>query len=327
MPAYNHARFVRQAVESVWAQTLSPLELIVIDDGSRDETGAMAEAMAARSPVPMKVVRRENRGVSRTLNDALAMSSGEWIAFLASDDYYLPDFLRSCLEAARAANDPAVVVHANAHFITEDGVRVGVASELCPLAPLIGRDGLRKIAYGSERVIVPATLFLRSELLRQVGAFDETMAAEDYDLHLRLSRQASFEFVRRPVYCARVVRGSLGRRPWVWGQDTIRAWEKHRDALPEELPQILFRRRADLAAACFSQGGVGHGVRWAGEALRMQRGLQRLRSATVLAARAVVGLVRYASVRVLPDSAVERIRRWKHGISSRRRAVSQAQTP
>ena len=89
MPAYNSAAFIRRAIESVWAQTHLPLELIVVDDGSSDDTAAVAAAVDPRT----KVVRQPNGGPGAARNRGVKESSGDWIAFLDADDAWRPNKL------------------------------------------------------------------------------------------------------------------------------------------------------------------------------------------------------------------------------------------
>ena len=100
MPAYNHERFVEQAVRSVWEQTARDIELIVIDDGSTDSTAEILQALAAGSPIPMKVSVQANAGISTTLNRAAGQARGEWVSILASDDYYVTHFIERNLQFA-----------------------------------------------------------------------------------------------------------------------------------------------------------------------------------------------------------------------------------
>ena len=312
IPAYNHDRYVRDAIESVWQQTFRCLELIVIDDGSRDRTRIIAEELSARAPIRMTVVRRENRGLCATLNEALALSSGRWIAFLASDDYYLPQFIETNYRIAVASVDHAhLVLHSDAWMMDENGIRSGLVSEVSDTPPVRGTNALRQLAWNSQSVIVPATLFVSRDLLRACGGFDESMKAEDYDIHLRLSRSARFEYVGQPLYSSRVIQGSLGRKPWLWAEDIEQALRKHEDLLGQELQPILAKRRADVSLACFSHGAASLGLRWAHKSFKARSGAERWRHVPFFAVKAVLATLRYEAVRWLPGRLVTLVRRIK----------------
>ncbi|MDP2057570.1 MAG: glycosyltransferase, partial [Thiobacillus sp.] len=86
MPTYNHAEYVGQAIDSVFAQSRLPLELIVIDDGSIDNTAEVCRRALASAPIPVTFISRENRGAPATLNQAIKLANGEFIQPINSDD-------------------------------------------------------------------------------------------------------------------------------------------------------------------------------------------------------------------------------------------------
>ena len=92
IPTYNSGPYIDDALASIWKQTLLPDEIIVVDDRSSDGTPERVEALAKRSPVPLRVIRREtNSGFpGRPMNDGVAAANGELIAILDHDDVWLP---------------------------------------------------------------------------------------------------------------------------------------------------------------------------------------------------------------------------------------------
>ena len=109
IPAYNSGTQIADALSSIWNQTLLPDEIIVVDDCSTDGTPERVEALAARSPVPLKVIRREtNSGFpARPMNDGVAAASGELIAVLDHDDVWLPTKLQRESQALRSQPEAA----------------------------------------------------------------------------------------------------------------------------------------------------------------------------------------------------------------------------
>jgi glycosyltransferase involved in cell wall biosynthesis len=97
MPLYNHAAFVAASIESVMAQTRLPDEMIVIDDGSSDDSFRVAHAALANAPFPVRLIARDNRGAHATLNEAIALATCEWIQPLNSDDRLPPQRLERCI--------------------------------------------------------------------------------------------------------------------------------------------------------------------------------------------------------------------------------------
>ncbi|MCS6996045.1 MAG: glycosyltransferase [Casimicrobiaceae bacterium] len=102
VPSFNHGRFIEQAIESVFAQTWRELELVVIDDGSRDDSPERLRALERRSPIPFRLVLRENRGAAATLNEAARLARGQWLHPVNSDDVLPPERIERMVEAVAA---------------------------------------------------------------------------------------------------------------------------------------------------------------------------------------------------------------------------------
>ena len=122
IPVYNHARFIGEALESCLAQTRRPDRIIVIDDGSKDDSLAVMEPFKARG---VEVRGRENRGAHETINElvCLAAADCDWISILNSDDRYLPARFEKCLEVA-AANPGKSVISTRLEVIDVNGARM-----------------------------------------------------------------------------------------------------------------------------------------------------------------------------------------------------------
>src|SRR5438445_4853881 len=95
VPSYNHARFVEKCLRSIMKQTLPPRELIVIDDGSTDDSPRVIEHTLKDCPFPCELIARSNRGLSATLNEGSKITHGHYFAYLGSDDLWLPLFLEA----------------------------------------------------------------------------------------------------------------------------------------------------------------------------------------------------------------------------------------
>src|SRR5688500_4694741 len=113
VPSYNHARFIEATLRSIFAQTLRPKKLIVIDDGSKDESVVTIERVLADAPIGCELIARENRGLCRTLNEGFARLDGEYFAYLGSDDLWLPAFLAEQTDLlSRRSNASLAFCHA-----------------------------------------------------------------------------------------------------------------------------------------------------------------------------------------------------------------------
>jgi glycosyltransferase involved in cell wall biosynthesis len=308
MPAYNHERYVRQAIESVWNQTFQDIELLVIDDGSSDATFAILKGLTSTSAIPMHVDTQENQGVAATLNRLIELAQGEWVSFLASDDFYELNFLERNLSEARRVGRTDIVVHSDAYLVEPSGALSGRINEIAETIPLQG-DAFEMAISGCGDV-VPSTIFVRLELLRDIGGFDSSMVAEDLDLKLRLARRATFHYIDEPLFYSRHTPGSLGKRPWLWGDSIIRSIEKHEDILGARLPVLLSKSSENISAACFEQGGVRQGLRWAGKAIGHAPGrLAKLKAAARLTARSARGMARSTAIRLAGRERLVRLKR------------------
>src|SRR2546429_4018171 len=94
VPSYNHAQFVAMTLRSIMKQAWAPTELVVIDDGSTDNSPGVIERTLKECPFPSELFVRSNRGLCATLNEGLARTDGDYFAYLGSDDVWLPNFLQ-----------------------------------------------------------------------------------------------------------------------------------------------------------------------------------------------------------------------------------------
>ena len=122
IPVYNQERYIPQCLDSTLCQTLGDLEVVCIDDGSTDGSGAVLDAYAAKDP-RVRVVHRENRGVGPTRNECLAMARGEFVAFMDPDDYYPDDLVFEKLYGA-ATEHGALVCGGSLLVYDEDNARL-----------------------------------------------------------------------------------------------------------------------------------------------------------------------------------------------------------
>ncbi|MDL2226129.1 glycosyltransferase family 2 protein [Deltaproteobacteria bacterium OttesenSCG-928-M10] len=177
IPAFNREAVVGRAVNSVLAQDYPHFELIVVDDGSTDNTGALLAPLAESGR--LKYFKQANRGVSAARNRGLREAGGRFIAFLDSDDEWLPGKL-SAQAAYFQENPGSLIVQTQERWI-RNGRRVN------PKFKHLKKAGDIFLESVELCLISPSAVMLRRELLDEVGLFDEELAAaEDYDLWLRV---------------------------------------------------------------------------------------------------------------------------------------------
>jgi len=179
LPVYNAERFVAEAVESILAQTLAAFELVVIDDGSTDHTPGILADLASRDR-RIRLVARENRGLTRTLNEGLAEARAGFVAIMNADDVALPNRLEK--QAAFLEAHPQVAaVGGQTRLVAEDGRR-GPATSL-PTSP----EAVRAFLAKASPLAHPAAMLRRAAVLAVGGYRPQMEPAEDYDLWLRLA--------------------------------------------------------------------------------------------------------------------------------------------
>jgi glycosyltransferase involved in cell wall biosynthesis len=188
IPTYNRQGFLLQAVESVFKQTFSDYELIVIDDGSTDGTGEGLKPYENR----LQYIYRENRGVSAARNTGLQAARGDWIAFLDSDDYWLPAKLET--QVRFFAENPQALICQTEEIWIRHGRRVNPHKKHRKFSGDIFSPSLIRC------IVSPSAVMIRREFLNQIGPFDESLpACEDYDLWLRISCRFPVFLIEEPL--------------------------------------------------------------------------------------------------------------------------------
>ena len=181
IPTYNRAAFIAAAVESVLQQDWPALEVIVVDDGSSDGTRAILDAIADPR---LRVIYQANQGRSRARNVALTVARGDYIAFLDSDDLFLPGKL-SRQVAWLETNPDFGMVYTASDCIDTVGDRLGHTYRAD-----VGGDIYAEVAFFLPVTITLPTVMLRREVLATVGLFDEEMSRfEDTDMWRRIAKR------------------------------------------------------------------------------------------------------------------------------------------
>ncbi len=187
VPSYNHAPFIERCLKSIVKQTFQPTKLLVIDDGSNDDSTQIIERILNDCPFPAEFVTRSNRGLCATLNEGFAQSVGKYFAYLGSDDVWLPQFLESRVKVLESRPN-AVLAFGHAFLIDENDRIIDCTENWTAYT-----DGsiLEMLLAG----VVPASssvVYCRSALENQ--RWNENSVLEDYELYLKLSKNGDFAF-------------------------------------------------------------------------------------------------------------------------------------
>ena len=222
IPTYNREDQLSAALDSVLAQTYPNFEVIVVDDGSVDGTGAKMQRIIPQESARTQEIRyflQSNQGSSAARNKGIAEARGEWIAFLDSDDVWYPEKLAWQVRAIEAFKDTCGACFTDARLVSDSGLDatsfqstnraydqpIGVASNL-----------LDRLASSFDHIWLTC-LLVRTDLARKIGGFDPKISfCEDHDFNFRLSLVTSYCYVNKPL-------AQLDRSP---APVTTRPWEK-----------------------------------------------------------------------------------------------------
>jgi glycosyltransferase involved in cell wall biosynthesis len=191
IPTYNRGWCLNEALDSVFSQTYEMYELIVVDDGSTDDTGRRLSQYKKIS-----VITQTNQGVSTARNKGIESSRGDFIAFLDSDDSWFPEKLSVQMDFFM--RHPEAEICQTQEIWVRDGKRVNPGRRHVKTSGLFFEKSLALC------LVSPSAVMLRKRLLDKVGLFDETLpACEDYDLWLRINASIPIFLIDEPLVIKR----------------------------------------------------------------------------------------------------------------------------
>ena len=192
LPTYNRGWILKEAIDSVLAQDFRDFELIVVDDGSTDNTRQILDSYHQ----DLMVVRQPNRGVSAARNRGIAAAGGGLIAFLDSDDLWLPRKLSN--QVVFFNSNPEAVINQTEEIWIRNGVRVNPKTRHHKPSGMIFEPSLALC------LVSPSAVMIKRSLFDEVGLFDEDLpACEDYDLWLRISWRYPVHLIETPLIIKR----------------------------------------------------------------------------------------------------------------------------
>lgn len=254
LPVYNGAAYLASAIESVLAQDFEDFELICIDDGSRDQSGAIIRDYAQRDARIRECPNSVNIGLPATLNRGTALARASLHSWTSHDNLMRPRMLSQLVAALDGAPD-AAVAYAGYTVIDSEGAPIRYQ------APRPMKDRLLGNPVG-------AAFLYRSEVPSELGGYDETLfGAEDYDFWLRAARQFGFVSVDQDLYLYRRHAASLTDQRAIRIRAMVNqlidreiAYEPDRARRAEILLQLVFRNHDGFDARMAWRAGEQHAV-------------------------------------------------------------------
>ena len=201
VPTYNAGQYVTDSITSALNQTCKTTEIIVVDDGSTDDTVERVRAFGRR----VTLYQQENAGAAAARNHGAELATGEWLAFLDADDLWAPDKLERQLDHV----GELAWSHTDWFFIGADHTEAVTGSSR---SPQYGGSILPELLVCN--FIGTSTLMVRQEVFREVGGFDPTLRAlQDWDLWLRIASKYDLAYLAEPLVYYRVHALSTSRSP------------------------------------------------------------------------------------------------------------------
>lgn len=218
-PSYNQGRFIKDTIESVLSQDYSPIEYMVMDGGSSDETISVLNNYRDR----FYWVSEKDKGQSNAINKGWGRAKGDILAYINSDDIYLPKAISKA--AAYMVKHPEVAaVYGEGYHIREDGTVI----ERYPTEPY-NRERLTETCF-----ICQPTVFIRRSVLEEIGLLDESLSyCMDYDLWLRIAERYPLSYLPEYLACTRFYSETktLGKRIEVH-REILKVVRRHNGIVP-----------------------------------------------------------------------------------------------
>jgi glycosyltransferase involved in cell wall biosynthesis len=255
MPAYNVAWCITKAIDSVLAQHHSQIELIIVDDGSTDNTAEVLKSYGDR----IRVLHQPNSGQSSARNTGIRAARGKYIAFLDADDWWLPEKLQQQVELLEKF--PHLGFCSTAAKVVDESGRI-LNHWNCP-----GIEGEALETLFQHHAAVAggcSSVMMRHDLFQQVELFDESLAGfEDPDLWIRLAAVTGYGCIDQPL--VRVLRrtGSVSGNLHAMRQAAIRSMHKNRQLLPKNKRGTFWRNCLAGVYADYAMGAYRSGERTA----------------------------------------------------------------
>jgi glycosyltransferase involved in cell wall biosynthesis len=234
LPNYNHAKFLSRALEALLAQERAPDEIIVIDDGSTDDSVRIIDQFAAKSPSIKVLLNADNRGVAPTLERGLQAASGEYIYFAAADDYVLPGFFELALRRLQA-NPQAGLFCGEAILVDGKTNRPATVRPIVrPImhAGYLGPAQVESLLRSTDNWILTGSAVFRRECVLWAGGFNERLGAfADGYIARKIALKFGFFFEPKAVATWVVFADSVSRQ-------TARELQRAKDFLEIVPPMI-----------------------------------------------------------------------------------------
>ncbi len=264
IPTYNRAKFIKETIQSVLDQTIRDLEVIIVDDGSTDETNSIVENLS-KNDNRIKYFYRKNCGrPSIPRNLGFKNSTGEYLAFLDSDDIWLPQKLEKQIYVFESDKSGKLGFLDCGHIIIdENGIEMKRYYSFHNYRGDIFQELLR-----NNLILTPGSILIKRTVLDAVGLFDERFKCmDDWDMWLRISKRYNFDSVGKNLFKYRVHRNSVtvGLPKKDKKQEVLYIFGKNKEAYQKYYPQKM----KEIGIFYCETGDMENGKKFFTEALKI----------------------------------------------------------
>lgn len=258
VPAHNSERHLRECLESVVGQTYTSWQLIVVDDGSTDSTRMVAEAFVNQDPDRVRVLSTSNQGLSMARNHGTRMSSGEMVAYLDSDDIWMPRKLEKQIELLQNDEDAVAATCDLVRFMDDRPERYVMSS-----FQWTDQNVDAWLLQEGPAPGLGSTLIIRRRALTDLGEFDASLGshAEDLDFGYRLHRYGRVTTVPEVLTALRVWPGQIHVDAASMDDSLRRVFDMHVTNCPKNLARAQANIRLRNALRHLLSGSVSIGMR------------------------------------------------------------------
>lgn len=297
IPSYNHAQYILEAIDSVKNQTYKNWELIVIDDGSKDNTHDVLKNMPKDEQITL-VLNKDNKGQSVRMNQALAIAKGKYISLFTSDDWYLPEKLEKQVLLFETLGNEYGGVYAGGYRFFED---TGKTAEV-ETNKSMKRGWILKALLLEPFFIYPISPMIRKVCFDKYP-FDESYLAEGEAIHFKIAMKYKYDFVDEPLVTMRDHTYNTGGNIDRMLSDNIR----YREELLQhpDFPEELKKYRSEILGKIYKLKGWEY-IRLKKEYKKGQNSLMnaiKINKLLLFDKRVIIGLL----LSILPENMVSKI--------------------
>ncbi len=239
IPTYNYGKYIEKAIDSVFAQTYRDFEIIVVDDGSTDNT---REIIETRYKDKVRYFYQKNKGAPAARNKGIKESRGEYLAFLDADDWFAPENLKYKVKVLDNNTDIGWI-YSDWYYIDEKGEIIDKASNRYSFHDRKLEGDISSELFSGGNYITTDSVLLRKQCFEKVGGFDEILPAfQDYELWLRVSLCFEVNFINEVLVYYLVHPNSISSQKINHSKASIEIAKKHETVFIQKLGKIRWKR-------------------------------------------------------------------------------------